>query len=125
MFDNDSESAKNEYDDYKINLSDIFRPQKNSDSFSTLNRLPASQNYNRFASINQNYNSSITNSNKQGYLYSDRFQVQPIGSAISFNKKTQILRKKAYNLQQQRTTVKKTLINDPFWLVLYLRFLGY
>ena len=122
MFDNEADSAKNEDDDYKINLSEVFRARKNipafQDPFSTLNRFPPNQNYNRIASMN--YNNSFANSNKPSYLYSERFNsIQPINSAISLNnKKTNehIMRKKSYNLQQQRTTIKKNLINDPFWL---------
>jgi hypothetical protein len=122
MFDIENESTKIEDDDYKISLSDVFRTPKNTtsnhDPFSTLNRFPPNQNYNRFTTLNQNYNNSLANSNKPSYLYSDRFNsIQPINSAIAINKRNEhIMRKKSYNLQQQRTTLKKTLINDPFWL---------
>lgn len=101
MLENESILSKSEYEEYKVSLSDVFKPSKkvSQDNFShyKTNRFISSQNY-----------PSISASNKFGYLYPER--IKPINS--NSTSASQVIRKK-YNLQQQHT-IKKTLAFDPF-----------
>ena len=109
MFESDSIISKSDYEDYKISLSDIFKPSRHvfHDSFTR------KQTNTRIA--NNNYNSSIgTNSSKIVNLYPDRLPIKTVNSATSVKNSFQLIRKKSYNLQAQRT-IKKNISNDPFW----------
>lgn len=111
MFESDSVLSKSEYDDYKVNISNVFKPVKPvfREAYSNNTKLITENNN------NNNYNRSIANSNTFSYLYPDRTSSNTL-SAMSLNNRntSSSIRRKSYNLQKQRT-IKNNILHDPFW----------